>query len=146
MRILHLESKKSQSTPLHRALLWYQRNHACKLNHNQNIEQFPYPPYIRWDAPVVPTFTVTYGITRDYFYSGHTGLMLFSTFEWKRVGMTWLYYPNLVLTPFVVMVLLSARVHYTIDIVAACIFTFWLERNVSKHVVLFDRLWTFILE
>jgi hypothetical protein len=72
--------------------------------------------------------------------------MLFSTFEWKRIDAKWLYYPNLVLTPFVVMVLLSTRVHYTIDIVAAAIFTFWLERHVSKHVIWFDRLWTLIFE
>jgi len=42
----------------------------------------PYPPGIISYQPVVPCFSVPYGITRDFFYSGHTGLMVYSYFLW----------------------------------------------------------------
>jgi hypothetical protein len=105
---------------------------------------FPYPPGIRWDEPWLPSFTVPYGITRDYFYSGHTGLMLFCNFWWDYLGIKWLYYPSVLLTPLVILVLLSARVHYSIDIIAAIIFTLWLEKYTRRYVFLFDRFWSFI--
>lgn len=57
----------------------------------------------------------------------------------------WLYYPNLVLTPFVVVVLLSTRVHYSIDIMAAVIFTLWLRGHVLSYVALYDRFWSALL-
>jgi hypothetical protein len=112
----------------------------------QNIERFPYPPHIVWTAPVLPSFTVPYGISRDYFYSGHTGLMLFCTFLWKHLDYKVLYWTSLVLTPIVILVLLSTRVHYSIDIVAAMVFTFWIEEHLLKYVVFFDRLFSLVLQ
>lgn len=126
MHIINSQDQKSQSSFFHGTFLWHQRNTACKFELMQNIERFPYPPHIIWDAPVIPSLTVPYGITRDYFYSGHTGLMLFCTFWWKHLGYNFLYFPSLALTPVVILVLLSTRVHYSIDIVAAVIFTFWI--------------------
>jgi hypothetical protein len=121
----HLETQEFKSPFFYIPFLWYSGTLACNYCITKNIERFPYPPGIRWDAPFIPSFTVPYGITRDYFYSGHTGLMLFCTFWWQKLGYTWLYRFSLTLTPFVVLVLLSTRVHYSIDIIAAIIFTFW---------------------
>ena len=68
--------------------------------------------------------------------------MLFSTFWWKHIGYTKLYLLSLSLTPLVILVLLSTRVHYSIDIIAAAIFIFWLEREAVKKVKYFDRAWS----
>ena len=69
--------------------------------------------------------------------------MLFSIFWWKHLGYTCLYWSNLVLGPFVILVLLSTRVHYCIDIVAAMIVTFWLETHVLvQYIGYFDSFWS----
>ena len=86
--------------------------------------------------------TVPYGVTRDYFYSGHTGIMLFSTIFWKDLGYTKFYYMNILLTPFVITVLLSTRVHYSIDVIAAIVFTLWINVFLAKYVYYFDKLWS----
>ena len=110
------------------------------------MEKFPYPLHYRWDAPIVPSLTVPYGVTRDYFYSGHTGVMLFSTIWWRKLGYKWLFMLNVAMTPFVILVLLSTRVHYSIDVIAAVIMTLWLNVNILRYVVYFDKLWTSIIE
>lgn len=71
--------------------------------------------------------------------------MLFCTFWWKHLGYKYLYICSLLLTPVVILVLLSTRVHYCIDIIAACIFTFWLETHVLRHIVIFDKVFGFVL-
>lgn len=39
---------------------------------------------VYWDEPgFPPSIGVPYGITSDYFYSGHTGMMLFSLLFWS---------------------------------------------------------------
>lgn len=70
--------------------------------------------------------------------------MLFSTFWCKHLGFNTFYQINIVLTPIVILTLLSTRVHYSIDIIAACIFTFWLEKEALKKVYLFDKFWSLI--
>ena len=143
MHYIDSEAQKFKSKLFHGVFLRHQRHFACKVASIQNIERFPYPPHIIWDAPIIPSLTVPYGITRDYFYSGHTGLMLFCSYLWKNLGYKALYWPSLVLTPVVILVLLSTRVHYSIDIVAAIVFTFWIEGHLLKYVIVLDKFFSF---
>jgi hypothetical protein len=54
--------------------------------------------------------------------------MLFCTMEWWRLDYRSFFVSSLILTPQVIIVLLATRVHYSIDIIAAIIFIFWLQR------------------
>ena len=49
----------------------------------QNSYKLPYPEGIYWADQGVPSLGVPYGITRDFFYSGHTGFMVFSVGLWS---------------------------------------------------------------
>ncbi len=95
-----------------------------------------------WTAPSFISFTVPYGITRDFFYSGHTGMMFFCSLWWKQLGHQWIFRISLLLTIFVVLVLLSTRVHYSIDIIGGVFFTLWIRRFLLPHVKYFDLFWS----
>ena len=71
--------------------------------------------------------------------------MVFSIFWWQHLNCKWPYRINILLTPFVIMVLLSTRVHYSIDVIAAVIFTLWLRVHIPKYVIYFDKFWTCIV-
>jgi hypothetical protein len=48
-----------------------------------------------------------------------------------------------ILTVFVVISLIITRVHYSIDIVAAVIFTLWMKTVLLKKVIYFDKFFSY---
>ena len=44
------------------------------------------------------------------------------------------------------LIILATRVHYTIDIVGAAIFTFWIKSFLLKHLALFDKLMDYLVK
>ncbi len=48
-----------------------------------------------------------------------------------------------ILTVFVVFSLIITRVHYSIDIVAAVIFTLWMNTFLLKKVIYFDKFFSY---
>lgn len=53
---------------------------------------------------------------------------------------------SLVMTVYVVLVLLATRVHYSIDIVGAVVFTLWMEVYIGRYVKYFDMFFSCIFE
>ena len=98
----------------------------------KNIEKLPYPEGYYWEYPgEPPSIGVPYGKTRDFFYSGHTGLMVYCWLLYSRRKQPSnleiiAKYISFVGIWFVMFALLITRVHFSIDIVAAWIFCFWL--------------------
>ena len=73
---------------------------------------------------------VPYDRTRDFFFSGHTGLALifiiqYSHFKFPK-WVIWICYFTLAWMPFM---LIATHVHYTIDVIAA---PFYLK--ISYHI------------
>jgi len=48
------------------------------------------------------------------------------------------------MTVFVVLVLISTKVHYSIDIVGAVIFTLWMNKYVLSYLAYFDYVFSCI--
>ena len=64
----------------------------------------------------MPSALVTYGVTTDFFFSGHTGLAVLGAVELGRVGgRRWLYVGFAIIALEVTTVLVL-RAHYTMDV------------------------------
>lgn len=99
----------------------------------QGIFMMRYPEGMIWDYPGIPSITISYDYTTDFFFSGHVGIMVFLSLEnyknknYEMMGLGIFG----VFAEFFVMVVL--RGHYSIDLFSGIIFGhyFWM---VSKKV------------
>ncbi len=74
------------------------------------------PPGMLWHDPGVPSLLVTYGVTTDFFFSGHTGLAVLGAVEIARLGgRRWMILGGAIIV-FEVMTVLVLRAHYTMDV------------------------------
>lgn len=81
-----------------------------------------------WDYPGFPSIAVSYAPTSDFFYSGHVGLAMLLTLHLRELGNKFWegFGYTTVAVEFCTMIFL--RGHYTIDLIAGCIFAhyFWI--------------------
>lgn len=82
----------------------------------QGIFLFRFPNNGVWDPPGIPSLSVPYGLTNDFYYSGHCGFMVMMSMEHFKMGNKKLPIFLLITVFFVAFVLISSRIHYTIDI------------------------------
>lgn len=74
-----------------------------------------------WHDPGVPSMLVTYEVTTDFFFSGHTGLAVLGAVELARVGgRRWLYL-GIAIVLLEVATVLVLRAHYTMDVFAGAV-------------------------
>jgi hypothetical protein len=82
----------------------------------QGLCSLPAPDEMIWHKTAVPTLLVTYGVSTDLFFSGHTGLAVLGGVELagtKRRSLLWLGVGIAVFEAATVLVL---RAHYTMDV------------------------------
>jgi PAP2 superfamily C-terminal len=82
----------------------------------QSIFLFRFPEKGVWDHPGIPSLSVPYGLTNDFYYSGHCGFMVMMSMEHFKMGNKKLPIFLLISVFYVAFVLISTRIHYTIDI------------------------------
>ena len=85
----------------------------------QLLITLPPPPRIIWRDPGFPSLLVTYGVSNDFFFSGHTAIAFLGAIEVAQLG-----HPLLTAAAFFVaagqaLAVLVLRAHYTMDVVAA---------------------------
>ncbi len=74
------------------------------------------PAGMLWRDPGFPSLLVTYGVTTDFFFSGHTGLAVLGAVEMARMGgRRWMLLGGAIIV-FEVMTVLVLRAHYTMDV------------------------------
>ncbi len=73
-----------------------------------------------WFHPGVPSLLVTYEVSNDLFFSGHTALAVFGAIELGRLGRRWLPLAALVIV-FQIATVLVLWAHYTMDVYAGAI-------------------------
>jgi len=81
----------------------------------------PPPTGMIWRSPGVPSLLVTYGVSNDLFFSGHTAMAVYGSIElgfWG--GPTWAIV-GAVLALFEIITVLVLRAHYTMDVYAGAI-------------------------
>lgn len=82
----------------------------------QWLVALPAPPNAIWHSPGFPSLLVTYGVSNDYFFSGHTAIAVLAITEIARVGRRWLTALGVLIVVFEIAAVLILRAHYTMDV------------------------------
>jgi len=59
---------------------------------------------------------VTYGVSNDYFFSGHTAIAVLGASEMARLGKRWVTAVGVLIAMFEVATVLVLRAHYSMDV------------------------------
>ncbi len=85
-----------------------------------------------WHDTGVPTLLVTYGVSNDLFFSGHTALAVFGALELARLKKPALVVLAVLLGLFEVSAVLVLRAHYTMDVFAGAVTALFIGLIVEK--------------
>ncbi len=107
---------------------------------NQAFTSLPLPPGEIWHSTGVPTLLVTYGVSNDLFFSGHTALAVFGATELARVGRVGLKVLAVVIAVFEIIAVLLLRAHYTMDVYTGAVTALLVAVLADKIAAPCDRL------
>jgi hypothetical protein len=82
----------------------------------QALVALPAPPNAIWHYPGFPSLLVTYGVSNDYFFSGHTAIAVLGAAELARFSHRWLTGLGVCIVLFEVATVLVLRAHFTMDV------------------------------
>ena len=82
----------------------------------QALCALPPPPGMIWHYPGVPSLLVTYSVSSDFFFSGHTAIAVFAATELARLRKPWLTFLGIVIALFEIGAIIVLRAHYTMDV------------------------------
>lgn len=91
---------------------------------NQLMTSLPAPEKMIWHHPGVPSIFVTYGVSNDLFFSGHTALAVFSAMELATLGPAWATLA-LAIILFEAGTMIVLRAHWTMDVFAGAVTALW---------------------
>lgn len=106
---------------------------------NQAFTSLANPPGQIWHETGVPTLLVTYGVSNDLFFSGHTALAVFGAMELARVGHAGLKLLAIGIAIFEVFTVLVLRAHYTMDVYAGAVTALFVGLLAEKLAAPCDR-------
>ncbi len=84
----------------------------------QVLTALPLPAGSIWRNPGFPSLFVTYGVSNDLFFSGHTAFAVYGAVELASLGSSWLIGLAIAIAAFETVVVLLLRAHYTMDVFA----------------------------
>ena len=82
----------------------------------QALVALPAPSNAIWHYPGFPSLLVTYGVSNDYFFSGHTAIAVLGASEIARLRRGWLTGLGFLIVIFEIATVLVLRAHYTVDV------------------------------
>jgi|SRR5579864_2003378 hypothetical protein len=82
----------------------------------QSVVALPTPPNSIWHYPGFPSLLVTYSVSNDYFFSGHTAIAVLAVTEIARLRKHWLTALGILVAVFEIATVLVLRAHYTMDV------------------------------
>jgi hypothetical protein len=106
----------------------------------QAICALPPPPSMVWHYPGYPSLLVTYHVTNDFFFSGHTAIAVFGAIELSRLKRKWLTAAAVLLVLFEVATVLILRAHYTMDVFTGIVAALWVAHLSERISPRLDRL------
>ncbi len=83
---------------------------------NQTITQLPIPKNMIWRNPGFPSIFVTYKVSNDLFFSGHTALATLAALELISFGNIFLSALAIFILIYEIVVVLILRAHWTMDV------------------------------
>lgn len=93
----------------------------------------PPPEGMIWRDPGFPTILVTYGVSNDLFFSGHTALAVLGAIELWQLGPWWLGAAAIFIALGEVCIVLVLRAHYTMDVIAGA-FAAWFAADMAGRM------------
>lgn len=106
---------------------------------NQGFTSLPNPPGQIWHETGVPTLLVTYGVSNDLFFSGHTALAIYGAIELAHAGQAGLKLLAIAIALFEIVTVLVLRAHYTMDVYAGAITALFIGLLAEKLASPCDR-------
>ncbi len=106
---------------------------------NQAITILPAPKGMIWSNPGFPSVFVTYGVSHDLFFSGHTALAVYGALELAQWGPLATLAAGFIIF-FEVATVLVLRAHWTMDVFAGAVTALWVFEIVSRWAPRLD-LW-----
>lgn len=107
---------------------------------NQAITMLPTPQGMIWRNPGVPSLFVTYGVSNDLFFSGHTALAVLGAMEIAQLGGGFFLALAIAIVIFEIVTVILLRAHWTMDVFAGAITALWVHDIVSRFAPTVD-LW-----
>jgi hypothetical protein len=105
----------------------------------QMLCALPAPPEMIWHNTGVPTLLVTYGVSTDFFFSGHTGLAVLAAVELARTGRKSLTTLGVLIVLFEAATVLVLRAHYTMDVYAGAVTALFVAELAHRWAPTCDR-------
>ena len=96
----------------------------------------PPPPGMIWRDPGFPSLLVTYGVSNDFFFSGHTALAVLGAIEISQLAPWPLGFAVFLIALGEVMIVVVLRAHYTLDVIAGA-FAAWFAADVAERIAPF---------
>lgn len=96
---------------------------------NQALTSLPVPEGMIWRHPGFPSVFVTYGVSNDLFFSGHTALAVYGALELATAtggGPGW-WALGAAIIAFEVVTVLVLRAHWTMDVFAGAVTALWVH-------------------
>jgi hypothetical protein len=90
----------------------------------QALTALPPPEGMIWRSPGVPSLLVTYGVSNDLFFSGHTALAVYGAIELGRWGGPVWALLGATVAVFEAAVVIVLRAHYTMDVFSGAVTAF----------------------
>lgn len=85
------------------------------------LSRIPAPEGMIWRYPGFPSLLVDYHVTNDFFFSGHTAIVVYAIAELAQLRQKWITVVGLLCVLFVIAALFSLRAHYTMDVYAGIV-------------------------
>jgi len=100
----------------------------------QQVWVSPFPQGYYWEAPFLPSLVVPYGRGSDFFFSGHSGFLVICASEWHKIKMPKMRNFSIGVAIYTIFILLTYRIHYSIDVFTGVIFAEWCFGKVDLHL------------
>ena len=105
----------------------------------QALVALPAPSNAIWHYPGFPSLLVTYGVSNDYFFSGHAAIAVLGASELARLGRQWITAAGVLIALFEVATILVLRAHYTMDVFTGAV-TGWCAAQLADRLVTYFQL------
>jgi membrane-associated phospholipid phosphatase len=105
----------------------------------EGLCSLPAPEEMIWHKTSVPTLLVTYGVSTDLFFSGHTGLAVLGAVELARTKKRPLVALGIGITLFEAASVLVLRAHYTMDVFTGAVTALLVAQLAAKVAPWCDR-------